>query len=201
MRFDPTRCSVCGCAEYSAGQLELSGLRPTFWARCPQCGVLWERGALLEWPHTRYTEDGGVVPPGAVYDPNEPKIARVLAGIPADSPQWELYDHVIGLLPPGLRRGTMLEVGCGAGEVLDRARSAGHFRRVVGMEIGRDFVLCCRSRGHEIHYLDVTTAAPVPSLAGDCDFILCNEVMEHVTDPLGFVRGIRSSNAHKPGAE
>jgi len=88
------------------------------------------------------------------------------------------------------KRGILLEVGFGGGQAFEEAHTSGRWERVVGFEIASDFVVFAKERGLEAYYIDVTTCPPMEGLAGQCDLIFCSEVMEHIEDPVGFVKGM-----------
>ncbi len=76
-----------------------------------------------------------------------------------------------------LRR--VLDVGCGRGDFLDRAKQAG--LETSGVELNRDAAAMAQSRGHQIfsrllHELD-------PAQTGRFDLIALFQVLEHVPQP------------------
>jgi len=181
-------CPVCGCAGYTSAQAEPGCV----WARCSSCGLLWDLDARPEWPHLRYQQDGGKLPAGATYDEGEPKIRRAREGGAGVVPWHQIYDLV--LAATGTKRGAgygvLLDAGFGGGEILDYARTRHDFARVAGVEIGRDFVLAAAARGHEVYYHDLAEGPP-PALAGQCDLVISNELVEHLVDPPAWVAGVR----------
>lgn len=91
-----------------------------------------------------------------------------------------------GLLGRLARRGLggrLLEVGCGWGYLLDEARP--WFSPREGTEL--DPVACARARQHAdaIHAGGVEAIPP----GARYDLIVSSQVVEHVTDPLAFLRG------------
>jgi 2-polyprenyl-3-methyl-5-hydroxy-6-metoxy-1,4-benzoquinol methylase len=171
-------CVACA-AEFDVKQIRTAGT--TTWAVCPVCGLMADIAYPPDYGQVWYAADKGTLPTDWKYDPTEPKIARVLAG---NVGPWR--QMLLSLNRPG---GILLDVGCGAGEVLDYARELGYWSRVVGTEINRHFVAFTRSRGHEVHYTDLVHH-PIEDLLGHVSLAICNEVLEHVPDPVALLRAI-----------
>jgi 2-polyprenyl-3-methyl-5-hydroxy-6-metoxy-1,4-benzoquinol methylase len=82
---------------------------------------------------------------------------------------------------PASSRGTLLDVGCGNGELLARMQSLGW--KVVGIEPDPSAVSFSRSRGLQV----------LPGMISDVpaderyDVITINHVIEHVSDPVGLL--------------
>lgn len=90
--------------------------------------------------------------------------------------------------------GTLLEVGAGFGTFCDEARASGAFDRVIAVEPTPELAATCRERGLE------TIESPLESSGleeGSADVAAAFEVLEHVFDPLSFVREIR--RVQRPG--
>ena len=80
-----------------------------------------------------------------------------------------------------LTGGTLLEVGCGYGYLLDEART--YFDRRVGTEFSRDGAEIARATGAEVFVGCIEQISPERKF--DC--ILAIQVIEHVYKPLTFV--------------
>ena len=104
---------------------------------------------------------------------------------------WSIASTLLTLQLPmsteaGPRR--LLEIGCGFGFGLDIAR------RALGWDVqGYDpspFAIA----GQEILGLPIVSAYFNPKIAapGTQDVVLASEVLEHLTDPVGFLRGLRT---------
>ncbi len=79
--------------------------------------------------------------------------------------------------------GSLLEVGCGYGYLLDEARP--FFSRRVGTDFSAGAVEVARSRADEVFVGPAEAAG-----TGPFDVIITNHVIEHVYDPVGFVRSL-----------
>ncbi len=86
----------------------------------------------------------------------------------------------------GLR---VLEVGCGTGYLLSRIRDLG--AKVIGIEPGSHGQAAARDWGLEI----VADYFPSPRVTGTFDLVVSYGVLEHVTDPVGFLRNLRGAVA------
>jgi SAM-dependent methyltransferase len=91
--------------------------------------------------------------------------------------KWE-FDWLLERLPPKQR---VLDVGCGRGDFLAKCRQAGH--DVVGLEADADAAKHSRARGIEVH----EESLELFSERG-FDVVTAFHVLEHVADPLTFVR-------------
>jgi SAM-dependent methyltransferase len=89
------------------------------------------------------------------------------------------YDEFLGRLEPHRKLGRLLEIGCGQGMLLERARDAGW--RVQGVEILEPVALRARERGLEV-FLGTLEEARFP--AGSFDAVTMTEVIEHIVDPV-----------------
>ncbi|MCC6213639.1 MAG: class I SAM-dependent methyltransferase [Polyangiaceae bacterium] len=90
---------------------------------------------------------------------------------------------LVQLAAGGHTGGSLLEVGCGYGYLLDEARP--HFRRRVGTDLSEGAIAVARGRADAAHVGGVEAAA------GELfDVVIANHVVEHVVDPVGFLRGL-----------
>ena len=95
-----------------------------------------------------------------------------------------IYDFLRGA---GVMRDSMkiVEVGCGAGGILDFFRSEGH--AVLGIDLGSEYV----AYGRDVHGLDLRVCM-LSDLALDFvpDLVIYSHVMEHILHPLDEMKNI-----------
>lgn len=89
--------------------------------------------------------------------------------------------------PLSLRGLNVADVGCGGGSLLDHVR--GLPERMIAIDPAEGFANSLKERGYE-RYATAETAAA--SLSGLVDVAFSIQVIEHVDDPKGFLRGIRA---------
>jgi 2-polyprenyl-3-methyl-5-hydroxy-6-metoxy-1,4-benzoquinol methylase len=123
------------------------------------------------------------------------------------SPLWPVLAALVRLWP-GLRaqadlqvfklsarqRGRLLDVGCGAGDAMQRMKKLGWL--VEGVDFDENAVLCARSKGLEVR---------IGSLEQQCypedtfDAIVMSHVLEHLSNPRSVLRECR--RILKPGGQ
>jgi len=84
------------------------------------------------------------------------------------------------------RKGKLLDVGCGAGILLDVARERGW--EVYGQDVSPFAVDYCRKKGFVVH------EKPLSELVlqeGSFDLITMFDVIAHLRDPAAYIRGCR----------
>jgi cyclopropane fatty-acyl-phospholipid synthase-like methyltransferase len=95
-----------------------------------------------------------------------------------------------------LRPGSVCEVGCGAGEILKELQA--HLpadTQFSGYEISPQAFALCQDRANdrlEFFCEDFLTTEPKAF-----DLLLCLDVIEHVEDYFGFLRGLREKGGYK----
>jgi SAM-dependent methyltransferase len=77
---------------------------------------------------------------------------------------------------------TVFEIGCGAGGVLGYARDRG--ARVAGSDFGEEGIAEGRERGLDLRIGSIAALAD----AGKADLVVLSHVLEHVRDPVAFLR-------------
>jgi SAM-dependent methyltransferase len=169
---------------FDARDLREGTLAPARYLRCLGCGTL----ALDCPPETASLsasyEEGEVDPVGPPQLPPEPGAARRLLRALSDA--LALRPHS---LPPGDGAGrTLLDVGCLGGDKLVEFARRGF--QVSGVDLNRGAIARARlllpeGRFHE---------GPLDSLppGEGFDFIRCDNVLEHVPDPLALVQQARA---------
>lgn len=88
----------------------------------------------------------------------------------------------------------LLDVGCGAGQFLEKARAAGF--RVHGFDFHAGHVRDARARGVEVQVSDADSFFRQRRAA--YDIVTLFDVIEHVPEPAGLLAGVR--DAMRPGA-
>lgn len=183
-------CPVCRCPHEG----QLSRVRKEAHARwniCNCCQLYWDPESFLGHSDVRI-RDNPVVP--AQWETSH-RIERVLAG-DAGQPevvsswrnQWDYIEQQIG----SCAKTSFLEIGHGAGEILDYVREKYPTARRTGFEIDADAVAFTRSRGHETFLYDISTGrGDPPPIFEPFDVIYANEVMEHVLFPRIFVERVK----------
>lgn len=90
---------------------------------------------------------------------------------------------------------TLLDIGAGYGLFLEEVRETGAFDRVVGLEPDPALAGVCRAEGFEI--IEQWLESYDPGGDPPADFATAFEVLEHVFDPLAFVRA--AAKVVRPG--
>lgn len=175
----PAECPVCGPVSWQSsyrGPVRF-GKFPNVCAdgvvlRCPSCSVQRLEGEPVDYTHTDYRALVDADPsPAAYYNAH-------------DNEQVERIE-LVGL--GRLRGKTVVDVGAGAGSFLDAAR--GVAARTIAIEPAQHFHDALRLKGHEVFSY---ARDALESLAGQADFVTSFAVVEHVEDPLTFVRELVS---------
>mgnify|MGYP001824745158 FL=1 len=119
-------------------------------------------------------------------------------GIPGDGPfyeqlhtsseyyleeKWE-FGQAFRWLGESSPHARILEIGCGNGAFLDLCRRAG-FERLRGLELNARARRECREKGHAVSDQLIEQLGPSD---GSFDYICAFQVLEHVPDPVGFLR-------------
>jgi SAM-dependent methyltransferase len=94
-------------------------------------------------------------------------------------------DEIFASFAPYRRTGRLLDVGCGAGSLLEAARRAGW--EAGGTEVSRPAVEHARREGFEVFCGDLAEAN-FPE--GHFDVVTASEILEHLPDPRSMVREI-----------
>lgn len=90
------------------------------------------------------------------------------------------------LWPTSLRDKTVADVGCGGGALLDHIR--GLASKIIAIDPSEPFEPSLKARGYSWY---PSAAAAAQECAGEVDVVLSTQVIEHVDDPVVFMRCIR----------
>lgn len=163
------RCEVCGGGSFA---LEAHVDRPEGrldYLRCHTCGLV-----RLVGPE--------------IYDYTNPKYIEILArqGLGGDALWLFVLDQIEAQRPPG----RLIEVGCGVGTQLARARERGW--EAWGYDINPDCVQVAEAlHGIEVRCTDFCELEE----EGIADVVLMNQLIEHVPDPRPFLAASRRALA------
>lgn len=80
---------------------------------------------------------------------------------------------------------TVMDLGCGAGRFLDRAREAG--LQTHGLDLNDQAVAAARARGHDV-MSGTAEAFAASQPTSRFDLVTAFEVLEHLADPAAFLR-------------
>jgi SAM-dependent methyltransferase len=163
---EPTRCLVCG-----TGAFERLFRRSEKWFwRCCACQLVFVHDIypefVLDTEHLERTY---------VFDRVEEASEKARAK----------FDAFLAPLARARRLGKLLEVGCGQGQFLARARELGW--QVAGVEILRPVAERARERGLEVFHGTLLEAQLAPA---SLDVVVMREVIEHVVDPVSLMREV-----------
>ena len=141
--------------------------------RCRACGLLYVNPRLPVADLEQLYSDQ-VISPASYYVRTEAQDERSFADRVALIERWR-------------KPGRLLDLGCGPGTFSIAARARGW--TTVGLDINATSVAHCRARGLEV----IGGAFPHPALAGETfDVVAMNDFLEHLTDPVGALRTVRT---------
>ena len=87
------------------------------------------------------------------------------------------YETILGLIPAD---SSILDLGCGTGELLARLRDRGH-RRIIGVELDEHAILACIRRGLDVVQADLNRGLP-SFTEGQFDFVVLSQTLQTVLD-------------------
>ena len=155
-----TPCPLCR-SDQAQPLFEKDG---TPYERCGRCGLA--------------SRAGGPAPP--TYHDYLPQLTQELPPLTR-----RRYDDLLRRLARYRASGRYLDVGCGGGFLVEAARDAGW--KAEGLEVSAAAVEFGRGRGLDLHLGTLEEADLEP---GAYDVITMMEVVEHVPDPVGLLRGV-----------
>ena len=132
------------------------------------------------------------------------------------SEHWQAYANSAGENPAAKMRhaiilerlqslpekpGLLLDVGSGQGDCLYRAVASQCAKKYVGFELSEVGVSISRSKVPQAEFFQVDLFSPpndISWLIGQCDVVICSDVIEHVDEPEDFCCLLK--DYLKPGA-
>ena len=177
-RYQITQCNCCGC---KTDEEFLFSAFPDFSkheyrvVRCKSCDLVYlnPRPAPQELSRFYQTE---------YYGFGDSKFDEVTEGAIALFVWWRAY-LLKRYIPNG---GRVLDVGCGRGNFLDAMSKRGF--EVFGTELSEESAQRARKRHPDRIFVGDLKGVPVP--AGSVDMITLWHVVEHLTDPMEYLREI-----------
>lgn len=160
----------------TADEARHAAVGPLSIVQCRNCGFVWNRAFqedLLEY-------DG-------MYE-NDQASSRIFK-----QHITEIADRIIASFPTG-RGVNLLEVGCGQGQFISflAKRSGARLRSATGFDPawrGEDGA----RQGHARIYRSYFDKTSFEKLDGAPDIVVSRHTIEHVVDPIGFLRAIRTT--------
>lgn len=157
------RCPLCGSQEFAAFRFGL--------LRCTACGLVIDERIFQPELDRELNQDAF----GEGYDPETSFWVRWFEA-------WKNRRYLANVRRAGLRQGRLLEVGVGSGSLLVAAREAGF--EPEGCDLSESLARRVAAKtGIPVHCADL---ASLP--AGAFDVVCMHHVLEHVSDPVGFLR-------------
>ncbi len=170
---EPRTCFVCGGTRFER-RFQRAG--KWFW-RCASCTLVFVHDIYPE-----FVEDTAHL--GQTY---------VLDRLDVAGPRKVVkYDRFLARLERHKQLGRLLEVGCGQGLFLERARELGW--QVQGVDVLAPVAARARERGLEV-FLGTLDEVRFP--AASFDVLVMREVIEHIVDPVPLLR--EAARVLRPG--
>jgi homoserine O-acetyltransferase/O-succinyltransferase len=93
------------------------------------------------------------------------------------------YDTILDLIPAGA---SVLDLGCGSGELLARLRGRGH-RKIMGIEWDEQAIVACVRRGLDVVQTDLNKGLAAFA-DGQFDIVVLSQTLQAVLDPPRVLR-------------
>lgn len=172
-------CNLCGASDYQVvGRTDRDGL-PLQSVLCRSCGLVWTNPRAPVAEIDRYYEDAYRADYTGSAAPGRRKLLRGLIGA------RERLDALRRFLPDGA---SVLDVGCGAGELVFLLRRRGF--DAAGVEPGADYAdFARRVLGVPVQTATVDTAVVEPA---SLDAVTLYHALEHVADPKAVLSRVRT---------
>lgn len=94
------------------------------------------------------------------------------------------YDLILDLIPTGA---SVLDLGCGHGDLLDLVRRTRAPSRLVGVEIGEDAIVAAARRGLSAIHLDLEQPL-TPFVDQSFDLVVLSQTLQSISDTEGVLR-------------
>jgi 2-polyprenyl-3-methyl-5-hydroxy-6-metoxy-1,4-benzoquinol methylase len=171
-------CNLCGAAEYDVVGRTDRDRRPLQTVLCRRCGLVWTNPRPSPADIDRYYEAEYRADYSGQSTPARRKVLRGLLGA------RDRREGLRPLLPTGA---TVLDVGCGAGELVYLLRREDI--SASGIEPGAEYAGFARGAlGVPVQTATVNTAIVAP---GSQDLVTMFHCLEHVGDPREVLRAVR----------
>lgn len=174
-----TKCPVCGSKNYK----KFWGMPGYRLAECLKCGMVWDffppENLLLQYDKTYFINEN----PKGGY-------ANYFEGMSVNS---KTFSDRLKKIEKRYGKGKLLDIGCALGDCLMEAKKLG-WKEAEGLEVSDYAYNFAKKRGLKVKK---------GTLNGDTypkdkfDFILYQDVIEHVTDPVGELK--KAYKILKPG--
>jgi 2-polyprenyl-3-methyl-5-hydroxy-6-metoxy-1,4-benzoquinol methylase len=183
-KFIEVSCPACG-----SSRLRQAFLKNNFnYETCKDCSSLFVNPRPNSADLSAYYRDSGAVEHWAKIfykDTEGARRARIVKPRAKMIEKWAKQMNVDG---------TFCDVGSGFGLLLEEIKELGIFEEIIGVEPASDLAQICRDRGFRIFEKNVEDLDAEEERA---NFATCFEVIEHVFEPLEFLRA--ASNILIPG--
>jgi SAM-dependent methyltransferase len=154
-----------GCPACASGVGVRRGEKDGFrFDSCRDCGTLYARRAADDCDYDTYYHDANLSVPAFID---------------------RRLDEIVATFAPHRRANRLLDIGCGAGSLLQAARRAGW--DATGTEVSRTAAAHVRAAGFEVFHGELA-AARYPD--AHFDVVTASEILEHLPDPLSLVAEI-----------
>jgi SAM-dependent methyltransferase len=168
-------CPLCGSG---AREFPLRLQQPYNVVRCTECGLYYLYPRLIESAMQEVYRQSSYYEGGACGYADTGYVAQ-------ESALRATFKRLLhNLARKGFIGGDLLEIGCGYGYLLDEARS--FFQRRIGTEFSPQGADIARQTGAEVFVGGVEQIPPDSQF--DC--IIATQVIEHIYEPLSFVKQI-----------
>jgi 2-polyprenyl-3-methyl-5-hydroxy-6-metoxy-1,4-benzoquinol methylase len=171
---EETQCNLCGASDYDViARTDRDG-RPLRTVLCRRCGLAWVNprppsAAMDAYYENEYRAD--------YKGSHAPALRKILRGVIGAADRRRELRQLVG---PGA---SVLDVGCGAGELVYLLREDGI--DAAGIEPGREYAGFARGTlGLPVQTATVATATVAP---GSLDLVTMFHSLEHVPDPRGVL--------------